>query len=96
MHRALGFDTLKNQQQHFNVNVLGKEAPPTEAKNLDAFKYGMDNEINAVATTVGKILPSLFPDEDCVEEGCEFMKLAEKNIYGAQSRWQFEKRSAHR
>ena len=80
MHRALGFDTLKNQQQHFNVHVLGKEAPPTEAKNVDAFKYGTDNEINAVATTVGKILPSLFPDEDFVEEGCEIMKLAEKTF----------------
>ena len=33
-------------------------------------KYGTENEINAVATVTGKILPVVYPNMKCFEEGC--------------------------
>ena len=33
-------------------------------------KYGIDNEINAVVTVTGRILPIMYPKLKCFEEGC--------------------------
>ena len=60
MYKALGFETLKAQKQHFEVFVKGKQAQQVSQvqKMLD---YGTENEIHAVTTLVGLILPALRP-----------------------------------
>lgn len=40
-----------------------------DEQTLSYFKYGTENEINATATLVSKILPSLYPHKSYVEEG---------------------------
>ena len=44
-----------------------KDPPASQLSNME---YGTKNEINAVATLVGRILPFLYPDLAYVEEGC--------------------------
>jgi len=43
-------------------------------------QYGTENEINVVATLVGKILPIYFPNLSYVEEGCYIIKEQESNF----------------
>jgi hypothetical protein len=48
---------LKKQQEHFDYVVHGKrKKEPNEDKKRN-MQYGTENEINVVATLVGKILP---------------------------------------
>jgi hypothetical protein len=70
IYGALGLDGLKRQMEHFGKVVCGVEEcsrTPQVQANMD---YGTENEINAVATLVGSILPVLSPDLTYVEEGC--------------------------
>lgn len=80
MYKALGFQTLKAQQAHYDTFLMGKSPPQIPLTLLDAMKHGSENEINAVATLVSKILPSLYPEETYVEEGCEILKAGDKTF----------------
>ena len=64
--QALGLNSLKEKKEFVKKLLDGKgnEIPPNEA-----MQYGSANEINAVATMVGKIMPVLFPDLTFCEEG---------------------------
>jgi hypothetical protein len=48
----------------------GKEKPEPNERVKMAMDHGSKNEINAISTLVGKILPSLFPGIWYYEEGC--------------------------
>ena len=61
MFKALGFESLKAKKEY--VYVFGKGRPPKDV-NLELQKYfdfGIANEIHAVATLVGCIMPVLLP-----------------------------------
>jgi len=70
MFEGIGLDTLKNQQRHIN-KLLHPNQPvdsvsPTAAANM---AHGVESEINAVATLVGKVLPFYYPNCKYIEEG---------------------------
>ena len=61
MLKALGLDTLKSEKQH--VSVFVKKRPQPDFTN-DVKKYidfGKENEVHAISTLVGLILPALKP-----------------------------------
>ena len=61
MFKALGFESLKVKKEHIYVFVKGrppKDVDPEVQKYLD---FGIANEIHAVATLVGCIMPVLLP-----------------------------------
>ena len=67
INSAIGLNGLKAQKEHYSQV---KEKPqPNERVNM-AMDHGSKNEINAISTLVGKILPSLFPGIWYYEEGC--------------------------
>ena len=57
LHRAIGLGTLKEAQAHFESVYNGVEKPEPSHNKKKAMKHGRDNEINTVATLVGKLLP---------------------------------------
>ena len=61
MMKALGFDTLKAEKQHVNVDVKKMPVPefPDEVKKYTEFKK--ENEVHAISTLVGLLLPALKP-----------------------------------
>ncbi|CAG2219838.1 unnamed protein product [Mytilus edulis] len=67
--RALGLDTLKEQQNHYDKVYKGVEKPISD--NLSSlFEYGTAQEINALGSFVGKVMPVYFPDLIYKEDGC--------------------------
>ena len=70
IYRALGLDTLKAQKEHFDSVICGVPEKQPSEEQLKNMKYGTDNEINAVATVTGRILPVVYPKMKCFEEGC--------------------------
>ena len=70
LHNAIGLNTLKAQLEHFD-NVMHKiEKNTVDEITKQKMQYGVDHEIDAVATMVGKVLPVYYPDLTFVEEGC--------------------------
>ena len=57
--RAIGMNTLKEQQEHYDKVFKGIEKPLSKAK------------IHALATLLGKILPVYYPHLTFIEDGCE-------------------------
>lgn len=74
--RAIGLGTLKEQQQHYEQVYQGKESP-VSAELQELFDYGTSQEINALDTLVGKIMPVCFPDLMYRENGCEVVELGD-------------------
>ncbi|XP_052268567.1 uncharacterized protein LOC127869949 [Dreissena polymorpha] len=70
LYKGLGFDGLKNQKDYFEGQFCGVPSKTPSEYIANAMKHGQDNEINAVATLVGKILPVVLPDLVYCEEGC--------------------------
>ncbi|CAG2228709.1 unnamed protein product [Mytilus edulis] len=68
LHHALGLGTLRQQQDHYDKVILGKKM--TEKIVTKQMEHGKNNEINAVATICGKILPTLYPTTIFKEVGC--------------------------
>ncbi|WAR26930.1 hypothetical protein MAR_012634, partial [Mya arenaria] len=67
--RALGLDGLQKQKENFDTVVCGVPEKSHSEKTKEALHYGTVNEINAMATFVGKVIPLLFPKHECFEEG---------------------------
>lgn len=57
---ALGLNTLNKQKQYYEKVFEGKNAPLSDEKR-DLFEYRSKNEINKLATLVGKYLPVFLP-----------------------------------
>ena len=74
MFQALGLDTLKSQQQHFDQVKSGVDKPVSDTvqKYMD---HGARNEINALATVLGKVLPVFHPEYVFREDGCEVVEM---------------------
>ncbi|KAK7507914.1 hypothetical protein BaRGS_00000879 [Batillaria attramentaria] len=74
-HKAAGLAGLKCMLEHFEQKFHGKEARPFDTETERRMQHGSDNEINAIATLVAKVLPVFFPNTAYVEEGCELLHL---------------------
>lgn len=74
--KALGLDTLKEQQKHHDKVYKGIDEPISEDLQK-MFDYGTEQEINAIGTLVGKILPVYFPNLVYRENGCEKIPLGD-------------------
>ncbi|CAG2209236.1 unnamed protein product [Mytilus edulis] len=73
-YKGLGLGKLKDQQTHYDKVYRGKE--PEISKDLqDLFDYVTEQEINALGTLLGKIMPVYFPNLTYKEDGCEVISL---------------------
>ncbi|CAG2203301.1 unnamed protein product [Mytilus edulis] len=70
LYKAIGLENLSSMRDHFDNVICNLKEAPKNQFTISAMQHGTDNEINAVSTLVGKILPSLFPDMEFYEEGC--------------------------
>lgn len=59
-YSAVGLDTLKRQQAHFDM-IFNTQS--------ERMRFGVLHEIDAIATLVSKVLPFLYPNAKYVEEG---------------------------
>lgn len=68
---ALGLGKLKDQQKHYDKVVLKKvvEENRTEEEKR-RLQFGVEHEIDAIATVCSKVLPYKYPELFMVEEGC--------------------------
>ncbi|CAC5380282.1 unnamed protein product [Mytilus coruscus] len=70
VYNAIGLDSLKAEQRHYDEVVRGKpkEIPSDEVqKRMD---HGTRNEINAIATLISVVLPTFYSAMTFHEEGC--------------------------
>ena len=79
LFKALGFETLKQQQLHYDKVFRGISPQITEETQA-LFDHGEREEINAVATLVGKIIPVYYPNLVFREDGCEVLKLNDSSV----------------
>ena len=61
MFKALGFETHKAEKDHVNVFVKGRPPKDVDQEIQKYIHFGIANEIHAVATLVGCIMPALLP-----------------------------------
>ena len=76
LFRALGLATLREQQEHFDCVYYGIERPISD-KLQSFFDCGTREELNALGTLLGKIVPVYFPQLTYIEDGCEIMDLGD-------------------
>ena len=69
LYKAIGLESLNLQLEHFDSVVYQKEKEEPSAEVKDRMEHGTVNEINAVSTIVGKVLPMFYPGHHFVEEG---------------------------
>ena len=74
VHSALGLGTLKSMQECHDERGRDK-SEPISPELQSRFDYGTKNEVNAVTTIVGKILPVFFPGLMFYEDGCSILTL---------------------
>ncbi|XP_060581747.1 uncharacterized protein LOC132738297 [Ruditapes philippinarum] len=74
IYQSIGLDGLKRQRQHFDKVVCGIPEPEPSIEQKRAMEHGTNNEINGVATLVGRILPVIAPTLEFHEEGCVCIK----------------------
>ncbi|KAH3865264.1 hypothetical protein DPMN_028303 [Dreissena polymorpha] len=69
-HDSIGLNTLKVQKDFFELKLCAKPNTKevSEASKL-AMNHGSTNEINAIATIVGKIMPVFYPNFTFYEVG---------------------------
>ena len=70
LYKAIGCDGLGKQKDHFEKVICGVPEKEHSAEVKAMMDWGTTNEVNAVATVVGKILPVLEPGLKFYEEGC--------------------------
>ena len=75
MYTAIGLDTLKGQQQHFDQVMFGVSKPEFTDRTKIFLQHGTDNEKNAKCTLLTKILPVYYPELQFCEEGCLILIL---------------------
>ena len=61
MMKALGFDTLKAEKQHVNMFVKKRPQPEFSDDVKKYINFRKENEVHAISTSVGLILPALKP-----------------------------------
>lgn len=80
IYTAVGCDGLYRLQDHYDSVICGiKQKEPSDFVK-QAMRHGTENEENAIATIVGKVMPVFFPTLTFKEEGCVVIKESEKPI----------------
>ena len=81
IYTALGLDGTQRMKEHFEHVICGipKRTPSEEIKS--AMEYGTANEANAIATIVGKVLPTFYPHLKYFEEGCVEVKAPDGKTF---------------
>ena len=81
IYKAVGCDGLGKQKDHFEKVICGvpEKEPSDDIKA--AMEHGVTNEINAVATIVGKIIPVVEPTLKFCEEGCVLIEQSDGSIF---------------
>ena len=74
LHKAVGLDTLKKQLEHYERIFKNQEETDMEEATKERLRYGIENEINALATLLSKVLPSFYPHTYFYEEGFIVLK----------------------
>ena len=59
--KASGLDTLSAQKVHHSVFVSKKTPPVPTPDVMEKLQYGSRNEVHALATLVGALIPALLP-----------------------------------
>lgn len=85
LHSGIGLRGLKELQKHFGYFMEGKEKEPFSEDVQKRMDHGTIHEKDAIATLVGKILPSFFPSCVYVEEGCYTVSGYNTDILGIVS-----------
>ncbi len=71
LFKGLGFETLKEQQAHYDKVMTEKESNEFVSEEVAArMRHGTENEPKAIAALVGQILPFFYPNFAYQEEGC--------------------------
>ena len=70
LYKAISLESLKSQLDHFDSVMYQKKRKEPSAEVKDRMEHGTVNEINAVSTIVGKILPMFYPGHHFVDKGC--------------------------
>ena len=68
--KAIGLDSLQKEKEHFEEVICHVPPKPFSEAVQEMLDYGTNNEQNAVATLVGKVLPVIEPSVRFYEEGC--------------------------
>ena len=61
LYEGLGFETLKAEREHVNFFVKNRPAPQVSSDVQKYMEFGKNNEVHAISTLVGTILPALKP-----------------------------------
>lgn len=75
MMNAIGLRTLQAQKEHHSVHIKKRPGPPPDEETQKRLDHGRNNEINALATLVGILLPALKPPCHVYTEVCKFLKF---------------------
>lgn len=68
--KAIGLDGLQKEKEHFEEVICHVPPKPFSEAVQEMLDYGTNNEQNAAATLVGKVLPVIEPNVRFYEEGC--------------------------
>ncbi|VDI68807.1 Hypothetical predicted protein, partial [Mytilus galloprovincialis] len=80
VYAAIGLDTLKSQQRHFDEVLRGKPKLELSDEIKSRMNYGCDNEVNAVVTLVHIIMPTCYPSLTFFVEGCYIIEQDSKTV----------------
>jgi hypothetical protein len=83
-YSAIGMNGLKEQKLHYD-RVFNGKSQMVSADLQQKFDYGNENEINGVATLVGKLIPVFYPNLVFKEDGCKIFDLKKSNMFGVSS-----------
>ena len=84
LYKALGMRSLKEQKEHFD-KVYDGVVNPITPETQKRFDYGTENELHALATLVGKVIPIFYPQVKFREDGCVCLPLDDKGNYAVIS-----------
>ena len=77
LYQALGFSSIKDMQSHYDEVHYGKEKPVSPELEK-CFAHGCENEVHALGTLLGKIMPVFYPELTYTEDGCVVYPLGDK------------------
>lgn len=74
MFRALGLDTLKAKKEYFSIHVRKLSKLPVSKEVQEFMQFQNGNEINAIFTLSGLIMPNILPScHSFLEVGPQFI-----------------------
>ncbi len=80
MYKGLGFGGLSNLKDHIKVHVKQEQESTPTPEVQERLDHGTKNEINALATLAGMVIPHFFPALSILEEGCRIVTHDSDNL----------------